>query len=50
MISIEKCKKVLKKKKYSDEEIKKIRDMLYSFASLSLDQKVKSKEDESFND
>lgn len=40
MISIEKCKAELKNsnRKYSDEEIKKIRDLLYQIATIEYDK------------
>jgi len=46
MLSIEVCKKVLNKKnkKYSNEEVKLIRDQLYKMTLLI--DKVKSKENE----
>lgn len=40
MISIEKCKIVLKHsvKKYTDEEIKQIRDLLYQIATIEYEK------------
>ena len=40
MVSIEKCKAELVKsnRKYSDEEIKKIRDLLYQIATIEYDK------------
>jgi len=40
MISIEKCKSELKhsSRKYTDEEIKKIRDLLYQIATIEYDK------------
>lgn len=40
MVSIEKCKAELKNsnRKYSDEEIKKIRDLLYQIATIEYDK------------
>jgi len=42
MLKLEKCKKILQAggKKYSDNEIKKIRDELYRVASIVNDTKV----------
>jgi Ca2+-binding EF-hand superfamily protein len=50
MISLEKCKEVLKEsgRKYTEEELKKIREVLYQIATIEYDEfKNKSKEDSS---
>jgi len=40
MITLEKCKRILnaKTKKFSDEEIKQIREFLYLIASLEIEK------------
>lgn len=44
-IPVEKCKKILNQgeRKYSDEEIKKIRDYLYMIGELAYEYYIKSK-------
>jgi len=41
MISIEQCKKILNKgkRKYTDEEVKDIREFLYQIANIELDMR-----------
>ncbi len=50
MVSIEKCKAELKhsSRKYTDEEIKQIRDLLYQIATIEYDSfKAESKKNSS---
>lgn len=44
MINLEQCKQILKKdkRKFSDEDIKLIRDYLYQLAELQLESEEKS--------
>jgi hypothetical protein len=42
MLSLERCKKILNngKRKYTDEEVKQIRDYLYMIAELQLENET----------
>ena len=42
-LSIEQCKKLLKEKNYTDEQIEEIRDGLYHLASLLVDEYLAKK-------
>jgi len=41
MISIERCRQILKNDNYSDEEIRKIREILYQLAEMLFDEYMK---------
>ncbi len=51
MVSLEKCRNILKKYgcTYTDEEILKIRDFLYSMAAIEHKAYIKKKDDEKGN-
>lgn len=46
MLSLEKCKQILnqKGKKYTDDQVKEIRNMMYQLAELMLKAKIKNDE------
>ena len=43
MISIERCRKYLKERDYSDEETQKIRDSLYQLGEMLFDEFIHKK-------
>lgn len=51
MLSIEKCKEILKSNNYSlsNEEVKQVREFLYLFAEIQINAEKKLLEDEEHN-
>lgn len=45
MLSVERCRRVLKQSTMSDEDVTQIRDTLYSFATLLVDSYVREHPD-----